>query len=121
MTFHGLLAQDESCGDLAVALGERHQTEDFYLAPGQLAKGASSEATGTVRGRRRIIAVEGVRDGLVQRQRAPLPLSDSCGSLAETSRGNLQPTVESFSVRWKRGGPDRLAQRACGFSQADGP
>src|SRR5438874_2436461 len=42
------------------------------------------------------------------------------GSLAETPCGNLQPPVESLTVRWKRDGPDRLAQSARGFSQADG-
>ena len=120
MTFDGLLAQHERCGDLAVTLGERHQTQDFYLAPGQTAKGAPGEATCSIRGRRRLIAGEGIGDCLVQCQRAPLTPGDIGGSLAETPCGNLQPPVESLTVRWKRDGPDRLSQSARGFSQADG-
>src|ERR1700730_10573485 len=105
MTFYRLLAQNKCGGDLAVALGERHQTEDFNLAPGQPSKGAPREPTGSVRGRRRIIAGEGIRDGLAQRQSRPLPRADSCGSLTEPPRANPQPAVEPFSVRWKRRGP----------------
>ena len=120
MTFDGLLAQHDRRGDLAVTLGERHQTQDFYLAPGQTAKGAPGEATCRIRTRGRLIAGEREGDGLVQCQRAPLSLSDRGGSLAETPRGNLEPSVESLTARWKRDGPDRLAQSARGFSQADG-
>ena len=121
MTFDGLLAQHERCGDLAVTLGERHQTQDFYLAPGQIAKGAPGEATCSIRGRRRLIAGERIGDGPVQRQRAPLTPGGFGGSLAETPCGNLQPPVESLTVRWKRDGPDRLSQSARGFSQAEQP
>ena len=56
VTLDGLFAQDECRGDLAVTLGERQQTQDFYLAPGQTAKGTPGEATCRVRSRRWLIA-----------------------------------------------------------------
>src|SRR5205823_54770 len=45
MTFHRLLTQDERSSDLAVALRERDQAEDFYLALGQTCKRTPYQTT----------------------------------------------------------------------------
>src|SRR5438128_1470876 len=115
MTFNGLLAQDECRGDLAVSLGERHQTQDFYLAPGQTAKGASGEARCRIRSRRRLIAGEREGDGLVQRmwsQKIQRPdHSASNAQLPSELQTFLQPLPGGGVVAARRRDSPEHAQR----------
>jgi hypothetical protein len=102
MTFNRFLAQDQRSRDPAIAVGLRHQPEDFHFASGQTSKRAPSQAPRTVYGRSLPVARERVRHGLVNCHRAPLGAGDRGGGLTNAASGNSEPPLESLTVGWKR-------------------
>src|SRR5437660_9978749 len=119
MSFDCLLAQDEGSRDFTIALGERHQAENLYLAPGETCKGASGESMYSLRGRP--VAGQSVGHRLVERHGTPIPPGDRSCTVTQSACGNLQPALNSLTVRWKHRRAEFLAQRSRGFSQTDGP
>src|SRR5205814_10062849 len=120
MAFHRLLAQDERSSDLAIALRQRNEAEDLHFAPGQTCKGTPCQTRCRIRSGRRVVTGQRICYRLIQRHCAPVAPGGCCGSLAESARGDLQPSLESFSVRWEERGAKCLAQGSRGFGQADG-
>src|ERR1700730_16197002 len=120
MTFIRLLTQARRSCYLAVAVGLRHQPEDFHFAPGQTSKRAPSQAPRTVYGRTLSVARERVRHGPGPLSSRALRAGDRGGGLTKTAHGNSEPALESVTVLWKRRGPDGLAQGRGGLGQTYG-
>src|SRR2546428_10392028 len=99
MSFDCLLAQDERSRDFTIALGERHQAENLYLAPGETCKGASGEAMCSVRSL--LVAGQSVGHRPVERHRTPLHPGGGSRAVTQSACRDLQPAVDPLTVRWK--------------------